>query len=284
MQLWGSHYTSEDFRSVHLPRQDPRLVYRLVGFVEYTKALEYLDQFVKAASFGELELADEIVRDHDEYIIHTNLSRWLEKQPNVLSERGRNARDDFARHGLPWVLGLARIELGAMLTGFTSAKEPFRLMVPPLKSPRSPERYGAQAYHELLIDGMRTHYWSLKNDPAVWNYRKTGVPEHHLVTYTRRVTVARQFLVSSRNASAGLLSQPQLGLIAEWEQEIAAVHRMLIYCLAKKQGQESFAWQQFDKGNVQSRTRPESRRQVSRSPLPDLLETIDPSLKFCRCR
>ena len=93
---------------VGLPRLDTEI-----------ETLEHLDQFVKAASLRELELGDEIVRDHDEYIIHTNLSRRLEKQPNVLSERGRNECDDFARHGLPWALGLARIELGAMLAGFT---------------------------------------------------------------------------------------------------------------------------------------------------------------------
>jgi hypothetical protein len=286
------------FKSVHLPPQDPRLVYRLVGFVEYTKALEHLDRFVKAASLRELELGDEIVRDHDEYIIHTNLSRRLEKQPTVLSERGRNERDDFARHGLPWVLGLARIELGAMLAGFTSAEQPFRLMVPPPKSPRFPARYGAKAYHELLVDGMRTHYWSLKSDPAVWNYRKTGVPENHLVTYTRRVTVARQFLVSARDASAGLLSKPQLDLIAKWEQEIASVHRMLIYCLAKKQGSASDVTRhvgtqirldnyQNEKGLAdyfKNRVRGERNGQVNRSRLPELLEMIDPTLKFCQCR
>lgn len=278
----------ETFRSVHLPPQDPRLVYRLVGFVEYTKALEHLDQFVKDASLPELELADEIVRDSDQFIIYTNLSRPLEKQPNLLSERGKNERDDFARHGLPWVLGLARIELGAMLAGFTSAADPFQLTVPPQKSPRSPERYGAEEYLELLVDGMRTHYWSLKSDPEVWNYRKTGVPEEHLVTYTRRVTVARQFLGAAKGATTGSLNPAQLQLLGEWDEELAAVHRMLIYCLAKKQGSESMLVRHYFRNShpdYYAKTAKYSRKnQFNRSPLPEVMELIDPTLKFCQCR
>lgn len=251
--------------------------------MEYTKALEHLDRFVDDASLRELEFADEIVRDNDHFIIYTNLSRRLEQQPNILSERGKNERDDFARHGLPWVLGLARIELGAMLAGFTSAAEPFQLVVPPKKSPRSPERYGAEEYFELLLDGMRTHYWSLKNDPEVWNYRKSGVPVEHLVTYTRRLTVARQFLVAAETTAPGVLNPAQTRLLGEWGQELAAVHRMLIYCLAKKQGQERFAVEQLKAGGGW-KSRPEVSRQLNTSPLPDVLELIDPTLKFCQCR
>ena len=56
-----------------VPQQDPRLIYRLVGFIEYGKSLEFLDKFFKDAESEEIEIAEEIVDEQNQFAIYTNL-------------------------------------------------------------------------------------------------------------------------------------------------------------------------------------------------------------------
>ncbi|HUG89859.1 MAG TPA: hypothetical protein VML55_03435, partial [Planctomycetaceae bacterium] len=140
--------TQEFQYSAWVPPQDPRLIFRLVGFIEYGAAVELLERFVSTASREELELADELVRERPEFAVYTNLSRHIEGA-TFLREQPRHARDDFCRRGLDWVLGLARVEVGALLAGFTSHPRPFGAV--------APQTYGVEAYRELLVDGLRTH-------------------------------------------------------------------------------------------------------------------------------
>ncbi|HUG90935.1 MAG TPA: hypothetical protein VML55_08885 [Planctomycetaceae bacterium] len=209
---------------VVVPPQDPQLIYRIVGFLEYGMAIHHLDEFVRRASSEELEIADAIVRHRPQFDVRTNLSRHI-GGPSLLNEPVAGTGDS-TRRGLAWVLALARVELGAMLAGFSSVAQPFQFV--------APTPYETHAYREILTDGLRVHYWSFKRDPAVANYPRTGVPEQHIITYGRRVGVARRFLEAARDFSRRLVSPGQQAELNSWERDFRRFELVLLYCLAQK--------------------------------------------------
>ena len=151
----GAVRTRIEDSDVRIPRQDPKLIYRIVGFLEYGESLKRLDRFVKTSSPEEISIANAIVQEEDQFIVYTNLSQHFEGEASK-------------RHGLDWMIALAKVELGAMLAGFTSHRNPFRAV--------SPTHYESDAYGNILIDGFQTHFRSLAKDPAVQNYRNAGLP------------------------------------------------------------------------------------------------------------
>ena len=284
--------TQETEINVTVPPQDPRLVYRIVGFFEYGKSLELLDKFVGEASMPEMNIAEEIIQSQDAFRLRTNLSSKIE-QLSPLSEQSNNPRGDFSRHGLEWMLALARVEIGAMLAAFTSHAEPF-LSVAPTTVRTEKERvnsrpFGTDAFGELLMDGLRTHYWSVVREDVVNNYFKSGVPENHLLTYGRRAILGQQF-VRAVSKFAGLggdgskLLPVQQEQLQAWDQTFQKVQRMVLYCLISKLGRNKVQDNQFSEVfNHHSRWITTERDQT-----PDMIRRLmvlaDPTLAACGCQ
>jgi hypothetical protein len=275
-----------------IPPQDPELIYRIVGFLEYGMAIKHLDEFIRRASADELEIADGIVRRRPQFDVRVQLSQDL-VGPGQLNQRiGANAGNRTAS-GLAWVVALARVELGAMLAGFTSVPKPFHMT--------APTPYETEAYREILSDGLLVHYWSLKHDPAISNYPRTGVPEEHAITYGRRLGVARRFLDASREFSRTRLSPGQQAELNSWERDFRRLELVLLYCLSQKvstSGEASeVVSQRFmacpplldaarrELGSDAIASRDSVRRLGSFSMrLSDVLASIDPSLLAVPCQ
>jgi hypothetical protein len=145
------------------------------------------------------------------------------------------------------MLALARVELGAMLTGFTTHPNPVLSFAPATFASGSERRkvapYGSLEYIEMLQDGLRTHYWAIVREQLIENYYKSGVPENHLLTYGRRATVAREFLrsVIRLNDSASpevQFTREQIAELQSWDQTFQKLQRIVLYCLSQKVGQE----------------------------------------------
>ena len=273
--------------TVSVPPQDPRLVYRIVGFIEYALAVQHLDKFAEEATIGEFEVAEEIIRSQDAFIIQTNLSRKIEG-PTTLSEQSPNPRDDFNRHGLEWMLALARVELGAMLAGFTSHAEPFLSLAPTTYRQERVKTvpFGRAAYAELLMDGLRCHYWSIVRQDLIPGYYKTGVPENHLLTQIRRAVVGRQFVRAALKFSGSgnggeNLPQQQRTELQSWNETFEKLQRIMEYCLTFKVGSTNVtATKWFSLNSITATT--------DRDRTPDAIRRImllaDPTLAGCGCK
>ncbi len=162
-----------------LTPDDPQAVYRLVGYNEYLQALTNLDQLESSVSEIEWDQLDEYVRRRDEFVVRTGLAAELADP--------RSAFDDppQERRGLAWVTALARLELGAMLAGFTDEPRPFERV--------GPTSFDMAAYKELLLDGARTHYWALQNDTQLDDTaRSTRLMP--ILSYSRRLVMVRAML------------------------------------------------------------------------------------------
>ncbi len=203
----------------YIPPLNPRLVNRMVGYLEYGRALYLFDQLLSGCSESELEVIDEIVKERDEHAVYINRSRILEQGPSSLSEQPESSADQFERRGLAWLTTLARVELGALAAGFTEHPDPFALAPPHARDVRH--------YAEVLLDSLRTHYWALRNDPIAMNMRT--INDTQAIAYARRVTIALAFLQAVRELEGAQLAPAQLAELSRWEVELVNLRGVILY-------------------------------------------------------
>jgi len=162
---------------------------RLVGFLEYGKALQDFERLARIASPQELKVMDELLRNDSQYTVHVNLVR---RMPQSAESAFAPTTDRDARGGLSWIIGLARLEYGAMLAGFTKELIPFPS--PPRDS------LDGRAFDELLVESALMHAWALQNDPIVRGLLATPAPsgrtgpppqltKYQILAYERRVSL-----------------------------------------------------------------------------------------------
>ncbi len=179
------------------------------------------------SSAEELDVIERIVHENSEYAVYTNLSRLLEKTPSSLSEAHIVEGDNFERRGLGWVMALARVELGAMLAGFTEWDKPFERL--------PPTAYELPMYKEIMLDSLRTHYAALRNDPVAqhyWSYRegavtvqdrvrgRSGLNEQNAIAYGNRVSLAASFARAIRSLGRFELATQQVAQLESMDNEL----------------------------------------------------------------
>jgi hypothetical protein len=202
-----------------LTPSNPQMVNRVVGFLEYGRALALFDRLLDTTTPSELEVMDSLVRQRDEFAVYTNLSRRMELEPSSLSEPKAADINGGPKRGLAWIIALARVELGAMSAGFTDQPNPF--------SATRPSRLELSAYNEILTDGMRSHYWTLRSDQTAQSLAFQTEPQ--AIAYARRVTVAIEFLRASRRFNEDRLTFEQRLELDAWEIELVQVQRTILY-------------------------------------------------------
>ena len=178
------------------------MVTRLVGFLEYGQALQNFDALLPMLTEYELAAVDEIVVERDEFAVYTNLSRSVQRAASSLAETSpQSGSDRFERRGLDWVMALARVELGAMLAGFTNVPSPFEAV--------RPTEFEFLPYKELLQDGARTHFWALANDPDLRKVSRLSPRNTEVLSYSRRSVIARALTRAAIKAGMGDYSPVQ---------------------------------------------------------------------------
>ena len=199
-----------------LTPSDSRQVMRLVGFLEYGNAITKLQPLVTSSPQAELAVYDELVKERPEFTVFSDRSRRLERAPSTLRGPGLAAQGS-ERRGLCWVTALARLEFAAMLAAFSEVPSPFENVgVTP---------FDLDAYRELLLDGARTHYWALRNDPAVLAMLRGSSLNQQTLSYSRRVKLARAML--SAAARLGKYSPEQYQELNTWQESLKTLDARL---------------------------------------------------------
>lgn len=210
----------------YVPPQDSTSVLRLVGFVEYSVAIDFLDQFLNTASSEERQIAEDLVAERPEFSVFTNLSGQLQGTNSFLATP--KSQGSGRRQGLKWVTALARVEVGAMLSGFSSVSAPF--------AAKPPTQFDLDAYQEILLDGHRTMFWSATTDPILANYAQVAIPKSMVLVELRRVVLARAMGAAFVAAFKEKLTPVQLAELMSWDEQLKRLEIVLLYCLSKQLG------------------------------------------------
>lgn len=199
----------------------------MVGFLEYGEALANLGKFIDNATPDEVDLAEQIVRERDDLVVYTNISRRVEKEPSALSEGPRDAADKFERRGLAWLMALARVELGAVIAGFDDHQTPM--------TASRPTPFEMKEYCEIVEDSLRTHYWALRGDPVVKVLQRRVRPrqrspigESMLIAYYRRVWVTLQFARTAALLDPASPGSPRQQLLQQWQQQLDGLEKVIM--------------------------------------------------------
>jgi hypothetical protein len=189
------------------------MVGRLVGFYEYANALDNLDRLVNLVSPSELAEIDKIVAEKDEFTVYTNLSRRLQRGPSSLGNAEAETQSDkYERRGLAWTMALARVELAAMLACFTRVPQPFEAV--------GPTDFDRAAYVELIQDGAKSHYWALVNDPMLESVTHMRADQVPVLSYSRRLVLARAILGAAMRAGIKDYSPAQMSELTSWKDSL----------------------------------------------------------------
>lgn len=191
---------------------------RVVGYLEYGNALDNFDRLVYLASDEELAALDEIVREHDEYTVYSNLSGQLptDGESGVIS----SSRSTNARRGLAWVIALARVEFGAIVAGFTDHHDPYMFV--------TPDSYDFRESTELMVDGVLSHLQDLQQDKDYRDITQGGGPIKQTLVYSRRLRIVRKMLEGAMKAGPEWYTPSQAKQLARYRRDLDDTQDMLV--------------------------------------------------------
>ena len=177
-------------------------------------------KLLQTSNEEEIEAMDQIVAEKPEFTIYANLSKKLQAGPSTLDASNKYSDDDGARRGLAWIMALARIEFGAMLTGYSDAKNPFSYF--PL------HKFDLEEYRSLLMDGAKTHYWALVKDPKLKEVTETSPENPIVLAYSRRLLIARTMLNSAVRLGQPTYSDYQMRELSSWQDSMNRIQVGLV--------------------------------------------------------
>lgn len=175
---------------------DESVLVRVVGTFEYLSSLRNLDAFLSSASSEELAAADKFVTARPQFTVYTQLADRF-RQGSASQPLQLDRQTAAQKKGLMWVVALARLEAGAILGTFTKLPAPFETV--------GPTRWELPAYKELLMDGAQTHFLALNNDANVAIVARK-IPDTEMLSYIRRLNLARSMLSAAARSNAQELS------------------------------------------------------------------------------
>ncbi|HCP83960.1 MAG TPA: hypothetical protein DIT88_06115 [Planctomycetaceae bacterium] len=200
--------------SVFVTRQRNENAYRLVGFSEYATALNMFTKLVSISNDQELQEMDEMIKDHPSLTVFTNLSRGITPPTSTIAETALNQEERYDKQGLAWMMALARVEYGAMVAGFTDIENHYHL-----------ETLGDDeeaAFKELLLDGVRMHYFSMVNEPLGRLVLKGNAGFSEAFGFGRRAIMVRSMINALAEFARDEFNPAQ-------QQELANINREVGY-------------------------------------------------------
>jgi len=217
---------------------DPSDAYQIVGYQEYANALNHLIPLVQNANAEQLEAFNEIVSELDEFSVYVNLSRRFGRlagtslaqryKQSYLHESPQAPNDDFRRRGIGWVLALARLEHGAVEVGYQDSANAFGL-----NSLTAIER---MPFAELLLDGVRSHYWSMSSDPVTYQLIKgqvAKVSDRTALAHGRRAVMVQHMLEALDKIAGNSFEPSQRSELQTWHRELSSIREGVTYVMVE---------------------------------------------------
>lgn len=202
----STHRIQREFSPV-----DETIPPRIVGTQEYSSALVQLEKLVATSSLEELAVYDKIILQLPEYIFYSGVFSGIDQpQPfaganpikDVASARPDQIADSqFKKHSLAWLMGLARVELGATRSMYLPGDD---WLVP---TPTT--KFGLVEYYHVLLEDAAAHLKALDTDAefkrAIKKSFKTAGSD--TLAYLRRLKLVNSMLVALEKSGAPMIAQ-----------------------------------------------------------------------------
>lgn len=179
--------------------QDASILPRIVGFYEYKNALDNFNELLRISSADEVKVYDDILKWKAEF------GYFIGKPVDVVADHRQVAFSKVTKvQGLHWMTALARVELGAMLSGFTDLEDPFQ-EVPP-------SRFDLEEYLSLLNEGWSSHLFGVSRiAKGTINRLPFASPERNklVIKNARRAKLTAEMIAYSAEAKSYRAQQDQ---------------------------------------------------------------------------
>ena len=202
--------------------QDPdqTIPYRLVGSYEYAKSLEAFNKLLNLSSADEITVYDQVLNDRPEFTYFNGVNSAFASRPNLKQAnpfQRQKFYDSFQRKGLAWMMGLARVELGATMSMYGEAELPFHAI--------STSDFDMEAYVQVLADDAIAHMKSLAQEPGFDRVTKRGRKiDTWTLAYLRRLKLIRDMLGTLKSIGNSEVK----GRIAPLDKELSTYERRLM--------------------------------------------------------
>ena len=187
---------------------DRTMVYRLVGSYEYRKSLELLDSLINNSSQEEIEIYNDIIKSRPEFSVYV-LKSSLNNQKHSPAVR---VTDGYEKKlGLFWLMALARIEVGGVLSAYSDVQRPFEILRPSARE--------MPAYKSLIKTDAAVHFRALTIDPQYAKVARDSSkqPDSNTMAYLRRLKLVSDLVATARRIDLGG-NYPTKGQLAKLAQ------------------------------------------------------------------
>ena len=199
---------------------DARLAMRIVGFLEYGRALELLDDLARRCTVDELEVIDGIIRDREEYTVFPLAARVPTNHRQASPSAEPEEDSDGGGRGLSWVTALARVELGAMLGGFTGHRTPYETV--------RPDWHDFDECLMLLVEGANAHHDQMNGDANLKRVTRSQRDIVPTLAYSRRASIARSMLGSAMRYGDAYYAPNEARQLGDWRKDLDQLHVLLL--------------------------------------------------------
>lgn len=184
---------------------------RIVGTVEYLSAIEQLEKLVAISNPDEIAVYDKIILQLPEFIFYSGIVAGIDQpQPfagthpikdGASATPGQIADSQFKKHSLAWLMGLARVELGATRAMYLNGDDWF---VPTLAT-----SFGLNEYYHVLLDDVAAHLKALETDADFKRAIKKSfkIASSDTLAYLRRLKLVNRMLIGLEGAGAPMIAQ-----------------------------------------------------------------------------
>jgi|GEM_PF-2505819 hypothetical protein len=207
----------------YIDNQDPNLIYRVVGFSEYTNSLLAFSGLYKYCTESELLAMDELVKERSEFEIEVNLSRKLEHSPSTLVDEVRLG-DNSKRRGLRWISALARAEVATALAGFAAQQDAFATLA---------TKHDQTQFEALILDGARCHFWSMSKDPGLRLAFAGDSNVNRTLAHARQQIVAESLLRAIVKLNPNRFDDNQKQELTRWKTALDKIQETLVERIAQ---------------------------------------------------
>ena len=151
--------TTTETEIVVFTAADKTIPYRIVGSHEYANAVKDLQRLVEQSTINEIEVYNEILKDHPEFSFYAGMEIRGTLPPDWKPESASDVAQfdaHYKKRGLAWMMALAKVELGATLAAYTESKKPFLTFAPTL--------FDREEFTQILLEDCIEHIKALDKE------------------------------------------------------------------------------------------------------------------------